>query len=518
MERHGVSYLDRRPMVSRVRMVPSAGRSRRGFATRPRSSPARVTGRRAISIGVVLLLVTTLWAAGSTERASPSRELSRLAPAAIASRAAAEVAAAQASLRFGSSASLQMSSGTPASLHWLEMNSNAMAPSPRSAATLAYDPELNAVVLFGGYFVQVAPAGDTWEFKGGAWTQWVVSPGGSSPAARWGAAMVYDPSIESLVLFGGRDLTQFFNDTWYFNAGGWSEANTPVAPSPRFTTMAYDAALDSIVVYGGGTGNLPAGSESTWSYYSDTWEFAAGVWKDVTGSVGAAPQPGDVTMVYDPTLGGELLLGGSYPYGLCAALPETWTFTGGHWSNVSATPASGPGGRQGLAGYGMVYDVYLGAVVTFGGNTANGAGGCYSVGSTWEYSGGAWVNITASVGSFAPAGRQQIQVASDPTGGFDLLFGGNIDNSDAYLGDTWALTSNATVFAPQTGTTCPGGSSSTCGPAFPVSSGDPASPSLWSDLSGSPILIAVAAFAGGLVVGVVLVRRRPPSGDTVPRK
>lgn len=403
--------------------------------------------------------------------------------------------------------------GSPSSLHWLEMISTATAPSPRSAASLAFDPELNAVVLFGGYFVSVAAANDTWEFRGGAWTPFNSPSDSSSPAARWGASMVYDPAIGSLVLFGGRNTIQFFGDTWYFNASGWSEANTSNAPSPRFTTMEYDATLNSIVLYGGGVGNLPAGSGSAWSYYSDTWEFSSGVWHDVTASVGGAPQPGDVTMVYDPTLGGDLILGGSCPGGPCAALPETWTFTGGHWSNVSATPASGPGGAQGLAGYGMVYDDYLGAVVTFGGNTANGAGGCYSVDSTWEYVDGGWTNITSSVGSFAPAGRQQIQLADDPTGGFALLFGGNIDNSFDYLGDTRALTSNASVFANASNTTAPGtGGGSASAP--PTSAGDPGLSFTWSDLNGLAILIGIGAFVGGLAVGVVLVGRRPPSGDT----
>jgi Galactose oxidase, central domain len=458
-------------------------------------------GRRTAAIGSVLILVATIWATGSALGVPSPESSSGRTLATSVSGGAAEVAAAEASLNLTRPPSATTASGSPTSLHWLEMSSNATSPAWRSGAALAFDPKLDAVVLFGGYFVQVAAAGDTWEFSSGAWSEFTPSPGAAAPAPRWSASLVYDPALGSLVLFGGRNTSQFFNDTWLFTASGWTKATTPSAPSPRLTTMTYDANLSAIVLYGGAVGNLPAGSESPWSYYTDTWEFSGGFWQNVTDSVGVGPHFGDTALVYDPSLDGDLLLGGANAYTLCAPLVETWKFADGRWTNLSATPTSGPGGLQGLAGYGAAYDAYLGAVVTFGGNTANGGGGCYSVASTWEYVGGGWTNVTASVGSFAPAGRASIQLAYDPAGEFALLFGGNIDNTYDYLGDTWALTSNSTIFAP------------------PPSSGSPTYSTLgywWPGVAGTYVLIAVAAFVVGLAVGILLVARRPPSAGSSP--
>jgi hypothetical protein len=265
--------------------------------------------------------------------------------------------------------------------------------------------------------------------------------------------------------------------------------------------MAYDPTLQSIVLYGGAVGNLPAGSGSAWSYSYDTWEFSGGAWQNVTGSVGVSPGLGDATLVYDPPQGGVLLLGGSDPGAGCAPLVESWVFAEGRWSNVSGAPTSGPGGSQGLSGYGTAYDDYLGGVVTVGGNTANGRGGCYSVDSTWEYTPAGWTNITSAVGTVAPVGRASFQLAYDPPGEFALVFGGNIDNSLAYLGDTWALTSNASVFAPPSSAGSSGGSGLGFG---------------WADLSVPVILIAVGTFVVGLAVGILLARQRPPPPERPP--
>lgn len=353
---------------------------------------------------------------------------------------------------------------------------------------MAYDPVLGAVILFGGYFVQVAAAGDTWEFHNGGWTELNPYP---TPSPRWAASMVYDPSTQSLLLFGGRDDNQFFNDTWSFNAAGWTQLSTPTAPSPRSTTMTYDAMQGAVVLYGGGVGNLPAGSGSPWSHYTDTWEFKDSAWVNLTSHLTPSPPDLSSQLVFDAADGYDVLFGGAYPTGPCETLDFEWTFQDGSWTNVSGDAESGPGGAHGVWGAGLTYDPELSAVLAFGGNLDSSPGNCYSASMTWEYSGGVWTNLTASIGSLAPLPRSSFPMAYDAAAGLVLLFGGNIDNSFNYLGDTWALTENSEVF----------GVNST-----PPSEPTPPPVSPWT--SPNAILAYMSAIAAGTCAGVFVLNRQ----------
>jgi hypothetical protein len=95
---------------------------------------------------------------------------------------------------------------------WTE--SNGSGPSYRMDSAAAYDPEIGSVLLFGGEALSgiAAVLGDTWVYSGGVWESLSV-PG---PPARAGAGTTFDPQDGYLVLFGGGNWTQNFNDTWKF--------------------------------------------------------------------------------------------------------------------------------------------------------------------------------------------------------------------------------------------------------------------------------------------------------------
>src|SRR5439155_4044994 len=64
--------------------------------------------------------------------------------------------------------------------------------------------------------------------------------GGSAPAARERAAVVYDPDRALVILFGGLSVSgspaTFFPDVWSYAAGAWAPMNPPApsgAPSAR---------------------------------------------------------------------------------------------------------------------------------------------------------------------------------------------------------------------------------------------------------------------------------------------
>ncbi|MCI4321447.1 MAG: hypothetical protein L3K05_03985, partial [Thermoplasmata archaeon] len=115
-------------------------------------------------------------------------------------------------------------------------------PGNRTFAALAYDPALNGTLLFGGFDHSVyGPLGDTWLFANGTWT--ALTPNLSTvPSARWAAMLTWDPWNSEMVLFGGRDSSSTFNDTWEFNASGWTQLAAGTAPSPRQSQFSVFAA------------------------------------------------------------------------------------------------------------------------------------------------------------------------------------------------------------------------------------------------------------------------------------
>jgi hypothetical protein len=140
------------------------------------------------------------------------------------------------------------------------------SPPGRLYPAMTYDAARGVIVLFGGsdpgYAASLA---DTWEYDGTTWTE-VVSP--ASPPGRCLAAMAYDSARGVAVLFGGYEHyggAPVPADTWEYDGRTWSRVVTPDAPSGRARhAMVYDAERGGVVLFGGGEN-----AES----YNDTWEY-----------------------------------------------------------------------------------------------------------------------------------------------------------------------------------------------------------------------------------------------------
>jgi hypothetical protein len=96
----------------------------------------------------------------------------------------------------------------------------------------------------------------------------------TSPAARDLAAQVYDPAT-GLVLFGGVDSTNTYNDTWTWSGSTWSQTDDTgdvgctgfctASPAVRVgPAMAFDPATGQLVLFGGVNGGTT---------YNDTWDW-----------------------------------------------------------------------------------------------------------------------------------------------------------------------------------------------------------------------------------------------------
>jgi len=128
---------------------------------------------------------------------------------------------------------------------------------PARLGPLAYDPATASVVLFGGG-IEHPPGGggtaygDTWNWNG---TNWVQQFPASAPSARLGAALAYDPQIRALVLFGGAvggDWENSSADSWTWNGSTWTQVHPATTPPNRYDfAMSYDPGEKAVLMFGG---------------------------------------------------------------------------------------------------------------------------------------------------------------------------------------------------------------------------------------------------------------------------
>lgn len=188
-------------------------------------------------------------------------------------------------------------------------------------ATLAWDGADGYLLLY------IVCAGgclqpESWSYLGGTWSR-ITST--SVPSPRSGASMTYDPKEGYVVLFGGASPTgRALDDTWTYLGDSWSN-RTPLAGTPP------QAGLPSGLTYDGNAGAVlmqeghrvscstpPCTSVPT----SGTWAFLAGAWTNLTPSLVGAPPPGGSAFAYDARSGASVLAGEPGPAGGTL----TWTF------------------------------------------------------------------------------------------------------------------------------------------------------------------------------------------------
>ncbi len=368
---------------------------------------------------------------------------------------------------------------SPGTADWTVVSTSS-APSPRAEASLAYDPALGELVLFGG-LGRSGPSGETWVFRGGTWTDLT----NTGPSPRYGAAMAYDPSTGRLVLFGGENASAFLNDTWQLNSHGvWSEVYPASAPSPRSNAgFDFDPGL-GVAVLTGGFG--PSGADAkSFDWNGTDWSIDTAA-SDASGAGGAAmaysdsegalvlvggnvsggfanstlelassglwspphlestlPPRTDAAIAYSPAAGVILLFGGWNG----TALSDTWAFSTGtpalSWREENGTASPSP--RTDAA---TVYDPADGYLLLFGGESRpssaarlgpSASGGSEVLNDTWTWSDGTWTELSTPV---APSPRFGAMIAYDPVDGYVVLFGGatlGAGNKTVYLNDTWSF-------------------------------------------------------------------------------
>ena len=163
---------------------------------------------------------------------------------------------------------------------------------------------------------------------------WAKQAPAGYPLARIETSMAYDAATGTVVLFGGRSAKEGqLGDTWTWDGTTWTRQHPATSPSARYgASMAYDAATGTVVLFGG-IGNGPVTGQEI---FNDTWTWNGTTWTEQH----PASSPGarfDGSMAYDTATGTAVLFGGVFAPG------DTWTWDGTTWTEQA--PATRPSAR-----------------------------------------------------------------------------------------------------------------------------------------------------------------------------
>lgn len=261
-------------------------------------------------------------------------------------------------------------------------------PSPRLACRLVYDPVNERLMMFGGMYEgsQAQVFGDTWIFDWGteSWRLLEVEP---HPPPRMDYGIAYVPELEGFILFGGWNTGGWLADTWLYDCASqaWTELHPDEAPEERASIgFCRDEANGVLVLYGGYTEALPDTGE-TWlyDYRANTWTLAA--------PEASPPALYGCEMVYDPATQAALMFGGHYYENNRDYFIRTvWEYDAAANTWTDRQTQGGPSERYWVN---TAYNSRDGTVIVFGGRRL---GGQYD--DTWVYSPGddSWTRLNVA--------------------------------------------------------------------------------------------------------------------------
>lgn len=199
---------------------------------------------------------------------------------------------------------------------------------------MAYDPQENAVILFGGFGSDGYVTDDTWKFDC-VTREWTNLAPSTTPLARYGHVMVYDESINQIVLTSGNTAYEGHqDDTWTFDVATntWNEVTTIGNPDAlKWPSMTYDSVDQKCILFGGQVGDTLW--DRTWIYdaQSRTWTNANPV-DHPSGRINTA-------LAFDSSSNLTVLFGGWLME--AGQVGDTWTYSYGanNWASGGTEPA-----------------------------------------------------------------------------------------------------------------------------------------------------------------------------------
>jgi hypothetical protein len=204
--------------------------------------------------------------------------------------------------------------------HWVQAHPP-VAPPGRTGAAVAWDPEMQAVLLFGGQASSnQALLHDTWAWDGSTWRE--VRTSGLTPAASLMSSMTYDTDLREMVLVESDIHFEAPIQLWTWNGVAWRERSVSGGPTSPVAAIGYEPRTRTVVALAGECSGFECRSQ-TWSWDGTTWRQLA-----------PAHEPSfafyNMALVPDP-ISGRLLLMTVSSNTLGPAPTETWAWDGRDW-------------------------------------------------------------------------------------------------------------------------------------------------------------------------------------------
>ena len=298
-------------------------------------------------------------------------------------------------------------------------------PSARFGYGMVYDESINKIILFGGGFQDstlYTYFDDTWIYnpKTNLWAE--IFPQ-EHPTARTSHSMVYDSINQKIILFGGVDLNDnWLNDTWIFDSRTkkWTEVFPLDSPSIRGSSSCYyDHQAQKVILFGG--------YQEVGGHLNDTWayDYSTNNWTNLNPMIKPTGRYG-APMVYDPINKRGLLFGGR----TTIITDETWVFYYSNNSWLELSLSIMPSNRY---WEGLVYDESAQKVILYGGRASGGIG--EAMDETWLFD--PFTNQwNQTFPSSNPTSRFHVSLVYDSEKENVILFGG-FRFPDICFGDTW---------------------------------------------------------------------------------
>ncbi|MBI5922946.1 MAG: hypothetical protein HY847_15035 [Betaproteobacteria bacterium] len=288
------------------------------------------------------------------------------------------------------------------------------APISRLGMDVAYFAGSGDTVLFGGNW-DGSSFSDTWSWNGASWLQKSPSHG---PGYRSGHAMAYDAARNQIVLFGGYDpaIANYSDSTWIWNGVDWSQAHPQTSPGARSDhALVYNPDTQTILLFGGNASE------------ADTWEWDGTNWNKKASATAPLPRNG-AAMAYDAARKAVVLFGGSQNAYAVQNHPvffdDTWTWDGTQWQQSASSTKPSP--RMNAR---IEYNPDIGQIVLIGGYGAKDMAATppYTYvpdyrEETWTWNGSGWT--------------QQFPALSPPfSWNYGLVYDSVHQSFTAFLGD-----------------------------------------------------------------------------------
>ncbi|MCK4367182.1 MAG: ABC transporter permease subunit [Thermoplasmata archaeon] len=173
--------------------------------------------------------------------------------------------------------------------NWTKLDGLTEAPVRRRESAMVYVPSSDSAILYGGRSGN-EDLDDLWAFNFSSenWTQLDVT--GPGPGLRSGHSMAYGANEHAIYLFGGRQNTGL-NKTMRLDIGNnWSVVATDESVLTKGTSMIYDALGNRLVVFGGEEYRGPGDNNQTkvlnitfgeWSWIDTPVNLTARAWQSI---------------------------------------------------------------------------------------------------------------------------------------------------------------------------------------------------------------------------------------------